>query len=130
MAPAAISEFFCHYRIPIMSQSSLKTTILVADDDPVIRTKLRLLLESEGYQVREAVDGLQAAKALEDPALGLTLLDLKMPGQNGMDLLREHQDQLEETPVIVITALGGSAGAIEAMKLGAFDYITKPFDLD
>src|SRR5438067_6090415 len=53
-----------------------------------------------------------------------------MPGRSGMDLLRDCQDQLEEMPVIVITALGGSAAAIEAMKLGAYDYITKPFDLD
>src|SRR5271166_560231 len=53
-----------------------------------------------------------------------------MPGQDGMDLLRKYQDQLEEIPVIVITAFGGSAAAIEAMKLGAYDYITKPFDLD
>src|SRR6185312_10270921 len=60
----------------------------------------------------------------------LALLDLRMPGRGGMDVLREHQDRLEETPVIVITALGGSAAAIEAMKLGAYDYITKPFDLD
>src|SRR5438067_12575681 len=53
-----------------------------------------------------------------------------MPGRSGMDLLRDCQDQLEDTPVIVITALGGSAAAIEAMKLGAYDYLTKPFDLD
>src|SRR5947208_9979550 len=52
-----------------------------------------------------------------------------MPGRSGMDVLRDH-DRPEETPVIVITALGGSAAAIEAMKLGAYDYITKPFDLD
>src|SRR5207244_7914062 len=77
-----------------------------------------------------AGDGLQAAEAFGDPSVGLVLLDLKMPGRSGMDLLREHQDQLEETPVIVITALGGSTAAIEAMKLGAYDYITKPFDLD
>ena len=71
-----------------------------------------------------------AAEALADPSVSLALLDLKMPGRSGMDVLREHHDHLEETPVIVITALGGSGAAIEAMKLGAFDYITKPFDLD
>jgi two-component system response regulator AtoC len=57
-------------------------------------------------------------------------LDLNMPGRDGMDVLRAHADHLEETPVIVITAYGGSSAAIEAMKLGAYDYITKPFDLD
>jgi DNA-binding NtrC family response regulator len=107
-----------------------QATILVADDDTTIRTNLRLLLESEGYRVVEAADGLQASQELSNPAVALLLLDLKMPGRGGMEILREYHDQLEETPVIVITALGGSAAAIEAMKLGAFDYITKPFDLD
>jgi two-component system, NtrC family, response regulator AtoC len=113
-----------------MNKQGTLTTILIADDDPTIRRNLRILLESEGYRVREAVDGLQAAEALDDSAVALVLLDLKMPGRSGMDILRERHDQLEDIPVIVITALGGSAAAIEAMKLGAYDYITKPFDLD
>jgi len=105
-------------------------TILIADDDRVIRRNLRVLLESEGYRVVEAEDGMDASKALEDPSIMLVLLDLKMPGCTGLDILRDHQDRLDERPVIVITALGGSSAAIEAMKLGAYDYITKPFDLD
>jgi two-component system response regulator AtoC len=104
--------------------------ILVADDEPAIRTNLKLLLESEGYQVREAADGGQAARLLQDPDVALCLLDLKMPVLDGMEVLRGHADRLEETPVIVVTAFGGSKAAIEAMKLGAFDYITKPFDFD
>lgn len=113
-----------------MTKTTHQATILVADDDATIRTNLRLLLQSEGYQVVEATDGLQADQAFGDPSLALVLLDLKMPGQDGMDVLRKHEDQLEEMPVIVITALGGSAAAIEAMKLGAFDYIAKPFEID
>jgi two-component system, NtrC family, response regulator AtoC len=113
-----------------MTKPGHQATILVADDDTMIRTNLSLLLQSEGYQVVEAADGHQAAQAFGDPSVALVLLDLKMPGQDGMDVLRQHQDQLEEMPVIVITALGGSAAAIEAMKLGAYDYLTKPFDLD
>jgi two-component system response regulator AtoC len=113
-----------------MTKPRQQATILVADDDSVIRTNLRLLLQSEDYQVIEAADGFQAAQGFGDPSVALVLLDLKMPEKDGMELLREHQDQLEEMPVIVITALGGSAAAIEAMKLGAYDYITKPFDLD
>jgi DNA-binding NtrC family response regulator len=107
-----------------------RPTILVADDDPVIRGNLALLLGSEGYHVIEAADGAQAGGLLADPGVSLALLDLRMPGRDGMEVLRQHRDMLEETPVIVITALGGSAAAIEAMKLGAFDFITKPFDLD
>jgi len=113
-----------------MTKPRQQATILVADDDAVIRTNLRLLLQSEGYGVVEAADGYQADQAFGDPSVALILLDLQMPGQTGMDLLRKYQDQLEELPVIVITALGGSAAAIEAMKLGAYDYIAKPFDLD
>jgi two-component system, NtrC family, response regulator AtoC len=104
--------------------------ILIADDDPVIRRNLRVLMESEGYRVMEAANGMEAARALETSSVTLVLLDLKMPGCTGLDVLRDHQDRLEDTPVIVITALGGSSAAIEAMKLGAYDYITKPFDLD
>src|SRR5439155_21985094 len=81
-------------------------------------------------QVVEAADGDQAAELVAGGAASVVLVDLKMPGRSGMDVLRDHQDQLEGTPVIVITALGGSAAAIEAMRLGAYDYLTKPFDLD
>jgi two-component system, NtrC family, response regulator AtoC len=107
-----------------------RSTILVADDDAVIRSNLRVLLAAEGYRVLEAGNGLQAEKLLGDPSLSLVLLDLRMPERDGMELLREHAETWEDIPVIVITALGGSSAAIEAMKLGAFDYITKPFDLD
>jgi two-component system response regulator AtoC len=107
-----------------------RSTILVADDDTVIRSNLRVLLTGEGYRVLEASNGLQAEKLLGEPALSLVLLDLRMPERDGMELLRDHSDLWEDIPVIVITALGGSSVAIEAMKLGAFDYITKPFDLD
>ncbi len=105
-------------------------SILVADDDAVIRGNLSLLLRSEGYRVIEAADGIAAARQLAEPGLALALLDLMMPGRGGLELLRDHQERLEDVPVIVITALGGSAAAIEAMKRGAYDYITKPFDLD
>src|SRR5205823_1662256 len=104
--------------------------ILVADDDPTIRGNLALLLRSEGYAVREAADGLEAERALREPDVALALLDLRMPGRDGMEVLRGHAERLEETPVIVLTAYGGGKAAIEAIKLGAYDYITKPFDLD
>ncbi|HEX4070169.1 MAG TPA: sigma-54 dependent transcriptional regulator [Planctomycetaceae bacterium] len=113
-----------------MSDSKHRITILVADDDATIRANLTLLLRSENYGVLEAADGLEASAILETGQAALALLDLSMPGLDGMDVLRRHADRLEETPVIVITAYGGSRAAIEAMKLGAYDYITKPFDLD
>jgi two-component system response regulator AtoC len=113
-----------------MTGGQRQTTILIADDEATIRANLRLLLESEGYHVVEAADGIQASQALEEQTVALVLLDLKMPGRSGLDILRDHQDQLEDMPVIVITAMGGSSAPIEAMRLGAYDYITKPFDLD
>jgi DNA-binding NtrC family response regulator len=113
-----------------MTGGQRHTTILIADDETTIRANLRLLLESEGYHVVEAIDGIQASRVLEEQIVALVLLDLKMPGRSGLDILRDHQDQLEDMPVIVITAMGGSSAPIEAMRLGAYDYITKPFDLD
>jgi two-component system, NtrC family, response regulator AtoC len=104
--------------------------VLVADDDRTTRANLVLMLHSEGYSVREAADGDEAAKALNDPGIAAALLDLKMPGRDGLAVLRGHAERLEEVPVIVVTAYGGSAAAIEAMKLGAYDYLTKPFDFD
>ena len=95
----------------------------------MIRGNLRLLLQSEGYRCWKQ-RWHQAEKFLSDPNLALVLLDLRMPGRDGMEVLRDHAELWEELPVIVVTALGGSAAAIEAMKLGVFDYITKPFDLD
>jgi DNA-binding NtrC family response regulator len=114
----------------MMTKLPYAPIILVADDEAAIRTNLKLLLESEGYQVREAADGGEAARLLQDPEVALALLDLKMPVRDGMEVLRDHADRNEETPVIVLTAYGGSKAAIEAMKLGAYDYITKPFDFD
>src|SRR5579871_3617601 len=113
-----------------MSKQPYAPIILVADDEAVIRTNLKLLLESEGYPVRLACDGGEAARLLQEREVALCLLDLKMPVLDGMEVLRRHADLLEETPVIVLTAYGGSKEAIEAMKLGAFDYLTKPFDVD
>ncbi len=104
--------------------------ILVADDDPTIRHNLATLLRSEDYEVVDVADGTAAAEQLSAGRIDLALFDLKMPGKTGLELLREFEDVLETTPVIVITAYGGSQAAIEAMKLGAFDYISKPFDLD
>jgi len=113
-----------------MPQKSRASRILVADDDKTIRGNLALLLRSEGYEVVEAVDGTEAAKYLTETTFQLALLDLKMPGLTGLELLSKFHDLFSECPAIVITAYGGSQAAIEAMKLGAFDYITKPFDLD
>jgi two-component system response regulator AtoC len=105
-------------------------TILVADDDRTIRRNLVKLLQSEGYRPLEAADGDEALVCVRDQKPDAVLLDLKMPGRDGLSVLAEIEPLLAELPVIVVTALGGSAAAIEAMRRGAYDYLSKPFDLD
>ncbi len=106
------------------------STILVADDDRTIRRNLVLLLRSEGYQTIEAADGDEALAKVAQESPDAVLLDLKMPGRGGLDVLAALEPALADLPVIVVTALGGSSAAIEAMRRGAYDYLTKPFDLD
>ncbi len=105
-------------------------TVLVADDDTTIRRNLVRLLRSEGYQTIEAADGDAALAGVHEGHPDAVLLDLKMPRRDGLTVLADLQPLLAELPVIVITALGGSAAAIEAMRRGAYDYLSKPFDLD
>jgi two-component system response regulator AtoC len=112
--------------------------ILVADDDAAIRGVLRDLLEDEGYEVTEAENGAKVATALAEPPASrpnLVLMDVRMPDKSGLDVLRETGNALKsgETlhlPFVIMTAFGSSNTAIEAIQLGAYDYITKPFDLD
>ncbi len=105
-------------------------TILVVDDDRTIRRNLVILLESEKYRTLEAADGDDALSLIRASGPDAVLLDLKMPGRDGLDVLKELGPDLTDLPVIVITAFGGSAAAIEAIRLGAYDYLSKPFDLD
>ncbi len=108
----------------------LPATVLVADDDRTIRRNLVKLLQSEGYFTLEAANGDEALECMRDKEPDAVLLDLKMPGRDGLAVLAEIEPLLAELPVIVVTALGGSAAAIEAMRRGAYDYLSKPFDLD
>jgi two-component system response regulator AtoC len=105
--------------------------IVVADDDRTIRRSLVRLLESEGYRVLEASDGGAALERIRADRPDAVLLDLRMPGRDGLSILDElGPTVLGELPVIVVTAFGGSEPAIEAMRRGAYDYLTKPFQLD
>jgi two-component system response regulator AtoC len=105
-------------------------TVVVAEDDRTIRRNLVRLLQSEGYRVLEAADGDETLARIAEASPDAVLLDLKMPGRDGMTVLAELGPALAELPVIVVTAFGGSSTAIEAMRRGAYDYLTKPFDLD
>ena len=105
-------------------------TILIAEDDRAIRFSLASSLKADGYQVIEVGDGNEALARIAREHPDAVLLDLKMPGRDGLAVLAELGPSLAELPVIVITAYGGSSAAIEAMRRGAYDYLTKPFDLD
>ncbi|MEZ4265382.1 MAG: sigma-54 dependent transcriptional regulator [Myxococcota bacterium] len=104
--------------------------ILVVDDEPNMRTILRGLLQREGYEVVEAQDGRDAIRTLERSGgdVHVVITDLRMPGVDGMALLAHVTERYPGRPVVMITAHGSVDTAVEAMKSGAFDFVTKPFD--
>ncbi len=101
-------------------------TILVADDEEGVRSFVAEALETEGHRVVQAADGDEAARWLDRRSFHLLITDLKMPGTDGMALLRKVRAEQPETEVLVLTAHGSVDGAVEAMKLGALDYLQKP----
>jgi two-component system response regulator AtoC len=104
--------------------------ILVADDEANIRALLRDLLEEQGFVVAEAETGAQVIKALADGNYDLIMMDIKMPEMDGISVLREMHNKKAEVPIILMTAHNSANLAIQATQLGAYDYITKPFQLD
>jgi two-component system, NtrC family, response regulator AtoC len=100
--------------------------ILVADDEPNLRRVLTALLRREGHDVVQAATGLEAIERLAD--VDVVITDLRMPGADGMEVLRTASKNHPHVPVIMITAYGSVGQAVEAIKAGAFDYIEKPFE--
>jgi len=107
-----------------------KAKILVVEDNPATRELLRELLSQEGYMVKIARDGKEALLKARKESFNLILTDVKMPRMNGIQLLKELQKITPDTKVVIVTATADSEIAVKAMKLGAYDYITKPFCLD
>ncbi len=104
--------------------------VLVVDDDLEMCTLLSDVLQAEGFSVATTGDSLEASKIIKREEFDLIITDLKMKGLKGLDLLEEAKKVLPLTPVIIITAFGTIESAIQAIKMGAFDYITKPFQMD
>ncbi|OGU14959.1 MAG: Fis family transcriptional regulator [Geobacteraceae bacterium GWC2_53_11] len=104
--------------------------ILVIDDDTSLRRVLEYNLQEAGYQVVSAEDGEKGVRLFAEEAPALVITDMKMPGMDGMQVLKAVKERLPETLVIMITAFGTVDIAVEAMKAGAYDYITKPFNRD
>ncbi|MEM6959643.1 MAG: response regulator [Myxococcota bacterium] len=105
-------------------------TVLVADDEHNLRRVLRAQLLRDGFEVIDVADGEAALEALEEHHVDVLITDLRMPKRDGMSLLREAASRHPDVPVIMITAHGTVDTAVEALKVGAFDYVTKPFDRD
>ncbi len=104
--------------------------ILIVDDEEVIRRLLHQKLSSEGYRCQEAGNAEQALEKLKGGAIELVILDIKMPGKSGTELLPEIKVKYPDTAVIMATAIADASIAIGCMKEGAYDYVTKPFNLD
>jgi len=109
---------------------SAATRVLVVDDDAGVRYTLREILESEGLSVDEAADGAEALARFEAHPAPLVVTDLRMPGMDGMELLRRLAARTPAPHVVVITAHGSERHAVEAMKAGAHDYFKKPFETE
>ncbi len=107
-----------------------KKQVLIVDDEPNLRKILSAQLTRDGYDVLTAEDGEQGLERLRDNHIDLVITDLKMPKVDGMTLLKEALRLDPDLPVVVITAHGTVDTAVEALKSGAFDYLTKPFDKD
>jgi two-component system nitrogen regulation response regulator GlnG len=108
--------------------AAAQVSILVADDDPGIRLVLRHRLEAAGYAVEEAGDSQSALAALLGGRHGVALVDIMMPGAGGLEVLTQAREAGSRTLVVVITAASTMNNAVEAMKRGAHDYLTKPFE--
>ena len=104
--------------------------ILIAEDEEITLKHLLSTLQKKGYEVTGFNNGRKAFERIEEENFDLLIADIKMPGLTGIELLEKIKEQNIETEVIIITGYGSIDSAVEAMKKGAYDYITKPFDLD
>lgn len=108
----------------------MKARILVVDDEESIREFLDIMLRKEGYEVTTCEDGQKALDVLAKRSFDMVISDLQMPHVTGIELLKKVKDQYPDLLFLMITAFGTTENAVEAMKLGAYDYLTKPFKID
>ncbi|MBI4456828.1 MAG: response regulator [Acidobacteria bacterium] len=104
--------------------------ILVVDDDPVIVHLLRVFLEQRNYEVATASNGVEALEKVREENPKIVLLDIYMPGKSGLAVLKEIKQYNKDISVIMVTAVTDEAVGHNALTMGAYDYIIKPFDLD
>jgi len=104
--------------------------VLLVDDEPAIRRFLRLSFDAEGYQVEEAGDGKVALDILRTKAPDLLILDLGLPDLDGFEVIRQLRDLGSSIPIVVLSSRTDEKGKVQALDLGADDYVTKPFGID
>ncbi len=114
---------------PFEGAQGIRPTVLVVDDDPGLRDSFRVILEDE-YEVLDVPDGLAALEIVRSCQVDLVLLDIRLPEMDGMEVLERLKTLDRQVEVILVTAVKTVRTAVAAMKLGAFDYLTKPFDED
>ena len=105
-----------------------KANILIIDDEETIRDSCSQALRKDGYTVKTAQDGSEGLELFKKELFHAVLLDLKLPGIDGIQVLGELKQENPDTPVIIITGYASVESAVETMRLGAFDYMTKPFN--
>ncbi|MGI8782468.1 MAG: response regulator [Acidobacteriota bacterium] len=105
------------------------TKVLIVDDEPVIVNLLQKFLTQKGYQTITASSGEEALKRVREDSPALVLLDVYMPGKTGIEVLREIKELQPDLGVIMVTAASDEGIGRKALELGAFDYVSKPFDL-
>src|SRR5215510_11835633 len=116
--------------MPPVDPATTAATILVADDEESIRWVLERALTQRGYTVRAVASGTAALEALKAGGMDVALVDIRMPDVSGLDVLQQARDRGIDTLFVIMTAQNTMVNAIEATKRGAYDYLTKPFDLD
>ncbi|HEU4402105.1 MAG TPA: sigma-54 dependent transcriptional regulator [Candidatus Polarisedimenticolia bacterium] len=104
--------------------------VLIVDDEKGMRDFLSIMLKREGYAVTAAESAARAAELVARGEFDLVITDIAMPGESGLDVLKQAKTANPETPIIMITAYASTESAVEALKLGAYDYIIKPFDVE
>ena len=108
----------------------MKPSILIVEDEKLLMTSLYKALSREGYKVISSTTGEEALDSFRESSPDIVLLDVRLPGLDGMEVLKTIRTMDSNVPIIIMTAFSGIKGAVEAMKLGAHDYIAKPFDIE
>jgi CheY-like chemotaxis protein len=110
--------------------AGVRATVLTIDDDPAARSMVKLIFEGHGFRVLQAASGEEGLKALEHERPQVILLDLTMPGMDGLMTLKKIKALASDIPVIMVSARGEQETVRDAMSMGAYDYVTKPFSID